>query len=364
MSTAPQLQTQLSIVAEGSTDGVSGGLTNGRNIRPLSRSSNTSMDSTGSNHIHEQEVVPNGEVSHMTNGVDHVTSGEVTSSTVVEESTKQSDRPNNVNISSETLCKESNTALPIANEGSPKTLTSSSSSETISSRRSSELESLSHDEELSRLKAKMIGRRQTYHTGMLSAVASQHASLTSSLSSATSASRRYTNVAQCRAMSISGGNVMGSLRSIQLRKSTSHSLSVKQRSRKTSTSAVVSPTHNPDLKLIKIVLTGNDILVSHTAKAYAYLQMEEPNLFSGIEMRFYHVPLSRASVLHGIDIGGSSLYSATPQNPDLPEPLLEQVNISGNDVHIGRFMAHMDSWYERNLMIAVHHLLRILPSVS
>ena len=47
-----------------------------------------------------------------------------------------------------------------------------------------------------------------------------------------------------------------------------------------------------------------------------------------------------------------------------PEPMMEQFNTSGNDVHIGRFLAHMDSWYERNLMIAAHHLLRLLPAVS
>ncbi len=49
---------------------------------------------------------------------------------------------------------------------------------------------------------------------------------------------------------------------------------------------------------------------------------------------------------------------------ELPEPMFEQVDFSGNDVHMGRFLAHMDSWYERNLMMAVHHLLRLIPSVS
>ena len=51
-------------------------------------------------------------------------------------------------------------------------------------------------------------------------------------------------------------------------------------------------------------------------------------------------------------------------NGDLPEPMLEQLDMSGNDIHIGRFLAHMDSWYERNVMLTVHHTLRLLPSVS
>lgn len=373
---------QPSIVEEQTTNIENGGvgLTNGRNIRPLSRSSNTSMDSTGSNHIHDQEValganVPNGEVSHVTSGVDHVTSSDVTSTTVANgenESVKQNGRPNDLpglrdSIDfSEPLSQETEPP-PRAIDSSHKTITTSTSIDAIPTK-SRDLESLSQDEDMPIPKGKLLARRQTYHTGMLPN-ASQRASLANSLSTIANSpsTRRYTNVAgqpQGRTMSISGGSVMGSLRGIQLRKSTSHSLSVKQRSRKTSTSAVVSPTHKPNLKLVKIVLAGNDILVSHTAKAYAYLRMEEPNLFSGLEMRFYHVPLSRASAIHGIDIGGTSLYSATSQNPDLPEPLFEQVDMSGNDVHIGRFLAHMDSWYERNLMIAAHHLLRILPSVS
>ena len=376
-----KFHTQPSIVEDQTTNIGNGGvgLTNGTNIRPLSRSSNTSLDSTGSNHIHDQEVAPDAHVSsHVTNGVDHVTSCDAGSTAVVNgeretETVEQNGRPNDLpglgdNIDSlETLSQKLDTEPPRMINGSPKTMTTSNSSDGIV-RQLRDLESLSQDEDMPIPKAKLLTRRQTYHTGMLPN-ASERASLAKSLSSIANSpsNRRYTNVAgqpQGRTMSISGGNMMGSLRGIQLRKSTSHSLSVKQRSRKTSTSAVVSPTHKPNLKLVKVVLTGNDILVSHTAKAYAYLRLEEPNLFSGLEMRFYHVPLSRASAIHGIDIGGASLYSAATQNPDLPEPLFEQVNMSGNDVHIGRFLAHMDSWYERNLMIAVHHLLRILPSVS
>ena len=121
----------------------------------------------------------------------------------------------------------------------------------------------------------------------------------------------------------------------------------------------MSPLYKPNLKLLKIVLTGNDILVSHAAKAYAYLRIEEANLFAGLEVRFYHVPLSQVSTTYG-QLPGIGTHS----HADLPEPMLEPVDRDGSDIHIGRFLGHMDSWYERNVMQTVHHILRLLPPVS
>ena len=120
-----------------------------------------------------------------------------------------------------------------------------------------------------------------------------------------------------------------------------------------------SPAHSslPRLRVLKIVLSGNDLLVCHTAKAYAYLLVEEPNLFVGLDIRFYHVPLSTAS---GADWQTRELNSAT----DTLDAMLEQPNACGSDVNIGRYMSHLDSWYERNVALAVHHSLRLIPAVS
>ena len=122
-----------------------------------------------------------------------------------------------------------------------------------------------------------------------------------------------------------------------------------------------SPLHSsmPKVRVLKIVLTGNDLLVCHTAKAYAYLMAEEPNLFVGLDVRFYHVPLSVAS-------SADWQFPERNQNSagDTSEVILEQLNNCGLDVNIGRYMAHLDSWYERNIALAVHHTLRLLPSVS
>ena len=177
----------------------------------------------------------------------------------------------------------------------------------------------------------------------------------------TSVRRNYHNVAgKPSVQSLAPLNPMGSLR-VKTR-ANPFSLSIRVRKRTGSKSEVASPVHNPNprLKVLKIVLAGNDLLVSHMARAYAYLQSEEPNLFGGLDLRFFHVPISRASSSYYQDPSSFAQQSYS----DLQEPMLEQVNGSGNDVHIGRFLAHMDSWYERNVMLTVHSTLRLLPTVS
>ena len=167
-------------------------------------------------------------------------------------------------------------------------------------------------------------------------------------------SQRYTGL---RSMSINPGSMR-----VKMRPNPSANLSLRQKKVRKTSAGIVTPVQNPNLKILKIVLAGNDLLVSHMAKAYAYLQLEEPNLLSGMEVRFYYIPLSRASVAHWQLHEFSTASQMT--NGDLPEPMLEQLDMSGNDIHIGRFLAHMDSWYERNVMLTVHHTLRLLPSVS
>ena len=50
----------------------------------------------------------------------------------------------------------------------------------------------------------------------------------------------------------------------------------------------------------------------------------------------------------------------------LIQPLVDAAHQSlyGEDVWLGCFIGNMDSWYERNVLLATHNLLRIIPSVS
>ncbi len=291
----------------------------------------------------EESPLMNGHQT-MANGDDHVT----------DHMTNGSIPPENEDVISANMSQDSCPSSPL------KTLASSTSENNVQMER----EERASQENSSPTQPKQhLERRQTYCQGMIKPSRSNSLCPTSTGSPGL---KRYPSMSEgrssTRSMSISS-NPLVNLRTQLKRKSTSYNLSVKRQSRKTSTT-VLSPTHKPSLKLVKIVLAGNDIMVSHTAKAYAHLRMDEPNLFSGLDIRFYHVPLSRASTIYGIDMGGASVSSTPQPNPELPEPMIEQFNTSGNDVHIGRFLAHMDSWYERNLMIAVHHLLRLLPAVS
>ncbi len=311
----------------------------------------TNKDSHVINHMTNEDShvinhMTNGDshvTDHMTNGdshvTDHMTNGSIPDE---EEDTLSAD------MSQDSCCPS----------GPLKTQASSTAAE-------DQIESAERasQESTSPTKSKQsIQRRQTYSQGMAKVSRSSSLCVTGS-----PGLKRYPSISggahSPRSMSISGGSSLVNLRTQLKRKSTSYNLSVKRQSRKTSTT-VLSPTHKPSLKLVKVVLAGNDIMVSHTAKAYAHLRTDEPNLFSGLDIRFYHVPLSKASTVYGIDMGGASVSSTPRVNPELPEPMMEHLNTSGNDVHIGRFLAHMDSWYECNLMIAVHHLLRLLPAVS
>lgn len=172
--------------------------------------------------------------------------------------------------------------------------------------------------------------------------------------------RNYTNLAGHKPSMRTVSNPMGSMR-VKTRPNPSASLSLKRPKQTTISGSTLSPLHKPNLKLLKVVLAGSDVLVSHVAKAYAYFKCEEANLLGGLEVRFYHIPLSQASSAYGhLPEAQTGSHSIT----DLPEPMFESIDRSGNDVHIGRFLAHMDSWYEKNVVHTVHNILRLLPPVS
>lgn len=160
--------------------------------------------------------------------------------------------------------------------------------------------------------------------------------------------------------STSAGSVAGTgtLRGVKSRSNPSATLSTKKKNRPGLSTGVFSPAKKVNTKMVKLVLAGNDHLVSSVAQAYTRLVVSEPSLLSGLEVLFYHIPLCQASTVYTVDI---------PQvgaNADLPEPFCATSDFTGNSIHIGRFLSYMDSWYERNVMLAVHNTLRIIPTVS
>ena len=353
--------------------------------RTFSSSSHTSIDSTGSanlerdhgeasamnskmsnGHIEDHMTnggdIQKGDGDHMTNGreerVDHMTNGDHLETDGVDHTTSNGSikrRPSSV--------PDADTVFPdisptLGNGSSPD----HTNGEVDVPSSPSPPPAIPPDKRL-------LVRRMTCPSGMIN---KRNSLLTSSMGGVSPIARRYANTPHQlagRTMSISGGtgggvSPIGGGR-VKIRANPSANISIKRKQRKSS-NAMLSPTQKTNLKLVKVVLAGNDILVSHAARAYCQLRCEEPNLLNGLDVRFYYVPLSRASLIHSLNSNSapptSSSPSATP--PDLPEPLFEQIDNSGNDVHIGRFLSNMDSWYERNVMIATHHLLRLVPSVS
>ena len=327
-------------------------------VRTFSNSSRTSIDSGniepdsspdskpdgGSpNSKLETPSIPNGDAAHLVNGVgDHMTSHDPavrrTMSEVTEDVETALLRPAHLTVA------DTSSLVDRASQDSTSSKPHSNSSGTSE-------EGVSESRSLSHSSPRLMARRQT--APVIQRPRSGSSLGTSPLATPPSV-RRYANVAQhhpSRTMSISGGG-----NSMRVKTRVNHaSLSIKKRRMRKNSVNVTSPIHKPNFKLLKIVLAGNDLLVSHCARAYAYLKSEEPNIFGGIELRFYHVPLSRATADGQVPDPSSG--------SELPEPILEQVDLSGNDVHIGRFLAHMDSWYDRNVFKTVHHALRLLPCI-
>ena len=132
-----------------------------------------------------------------------------------------------------------------------------------------------------------------------------------------------------------------------------------KRSKKSSTiTAAIVPHDRSRVKILKVVLAGDDNLVSNAARAFAQLRTQEPNLFLNLDVQFFHIPLSERT-------GQSNGKQQASNVGELPEPANEKDGGDiGDDVLLGRYLAHMDSWYERNVMMAVHNALRLVPYVS
>ena len=403
-------------------------LTHKKQLTSISGSSQTSLDSTGSSAVEPDNpavqsdtdvsskksfngVIPNGCVTngsdHVTNGSDHVTNGSDHVTNGSDHVTNGSDHVTNgsdhvtdgsdhdrASIDSRKKPRPSSLHVLYADEfkNADSAQDTARSIDRVSiDRMSGDRISLTSEERgsdsgsgnFSPASSRRPGgspgqlvRRQTCPSGM-------HAKRASILNAMSPSTRRYpkNSIGQ-----MSGSGITGRPKSLQNRVNLSVSTQGNKVKIRRSSSSVHSSMkkranmHTPLIptpissgcKLVKVLLAGNDRLVSHTAKAYAHLQIDEPNLLSGVELQFYHIPLSRASLIHSQfpELAQASLVGAHGQgstaggNPDLPEPMFEQVDLSGNDVHMGRFLGHMDSWYERNVMMATHHLLRLIPSVS
>lgn len=162
-----------------------------------------------------------------------------------------------------------------------------------------------------------------------------------------------------RYASISAGSG-GTLRGVKPRSNPTATLSMKKVKRPELSTGVFSPAKKVNTKMLKLVLAGNDCLVSSVAHAYCHLLLTEPSLFSGLEILFYYIPLCQASTIYGHT--GEIPQMGT--NADLPEPFCATTDLTGNTIHIARFLSYLDSWYERNVMLAVHNTLRIIPTVG
>lgn len=91
-------------------------------------------------------------------------------------------------------------------------------------------------------------------------------------------------------------------------------------------------------------------------------RQNEPDLFSNLVVQFYYVPLSVSTFTRGEDSSSSS----KKKDSALPEHMLEhsQNSLVGEDVWLACYLSQFDSWYERNVLLAVHNALRIIPAVS
>lgn len=160
----------------------------------------------------------------------------------------------------------------------------------------------------------------------------------------------------------------GSLR-VKHRPNPSNSLRLKNRKIQPIAAVLSGPGGNPGKsRIIKFVIAGDDDMISNAAKAFTQLRSKEPNLFWGLEIEFHYIPLSQTSSgLSPSNVTSGSTSGSVPVpfgSGDLPEPANESKDVElGGDVLIGRYLSHMDSWYEQNVMLAVHNVTRLLPNV-
>jgi len=95
-----------------------------------------------------------------------------------------------------------------------------------------------------------------------------------------------------------------------------------------------------------------------------HFRTKEPSLFAGVKILFYYVPMSEVSTATTASLSDRRLSESITDN--LIQPLVDasQTALFGEDVWLGSFVGNKDSWYERNVMLATHNLLRVIPSVS
>lgn len=97
-------------------------------------------------------------------------------------------------------------------------------------------------------------------------------------------------------------------------------------------------------------------------------RVNEPCLFTGLQLQFYYVPLSEVSTATKTILNATTSSRRKPSDSvdHLIQPLVDGVQPSfyGEDVWLGCFVGNMDSWYERNVLLATHYLTHIIPSVS
>ena len=151
----------------------------------------------------------------------------------------------------------------------------------------------------------------------------------------------------------------GSRGSVKQRANPSASGTLRQRRSNTVSGGVAGSRWKGRTRKVKILLAGDDSCVSNMAKGYTHLRIKEPNLFSGLDIEFLYVPLSKAVIGSGDQspptVGGVM---------DLPESGCDMGgDESGRDILIGQYLSHVDSWYEQNVMLAVHNSLRLLMNV-
>lgn len=97
-------------------------------------------------------------------------------------------------------------------------------------------------------------------------------------------------------------------------------------------------------------------------------RINEPSLFTELKIQFYYVPLSEVSTATEVSLKSAPHHhhKFSDSADHLVQPLVEgmQPLLYGEDVWLGCFVGNMDSWYERNVLLTTHNLLRIIPSVS
>jgi len=108
-------------------------------------------------------------------------------------------------------------------------------------------------------------------------------------------------------------------------------------------------------------------MTSNILYVLVFCRINEPSLFTDLQIQFYYVPLSEVSTATEASLNSAPHHhrKSLDSADYLVQPLMESTQLlHGEDVWLGCFVGNMDSWYERNVLLTTHNLLRIIPSVS